>query len=185
MSENVYECNSCLYKTPRRTNANRHITLIHNGNAIALNRKTGKLSSQKPITNQKSEVDLETQIIYDIFNDIVTSFERLEFLVRFFPEQMRVNFLSGTLIASLLNTEPHKVINEKIKTIEKDLPIAKLSNYISANKKLELPVAIVFLKELVVNSPAYEFRKAQKKKIIIYHFRKQNFSSIRYTKIID
>ena len=164
MSENVYECNSCLYKTPRRTNANRHIRLIHNGNAIALNKKTGKLSSQKPITNHKSEGDLEAQTMYDICNDIGTSFERLELLVRYFPEQERVKFLSDTLIASLLNTKPHKVINEKIKTIEKGLPIAKLSSYISAHKKMELPVAIVFLKELVVNSPAYEFRKAQKKK---------------------
>lgn len=164
MIENVYECNSCLYKTPRRTNANRHIRLIHNGNAVALNKKTGKLSSQKPVTNDKSKVDLETQIIYDIFNDIAPSFERLEFLVRFFPEQMRVNFLSDTLIASLLNTEPHKVINEKIKTIKNEIPIIKLSNYISAHKKMELPVAIVFLKELVANSPAYEFRKAQKEK---------------------
>ena len=49
-----------------------------------------------------------------------TSFERLEFLVRFFPEQQKVNFLSDTLIASLLNTEPHKVINEKIKTIQNE-----------------------------------------------------------------
>lgn len=164
MSENVYECNSCLYKTPRRTNANRHIRLIHNGDAIALNKKTGKLSSQKPITNHKSEVDSEAQIIYDIFNDIAPSFERLEFLVRFFPEHMRVKTLSDTLIASLLNTEPHKVIDEKIKTIQKDLPIAKLSNYISAHKKLEFPVATVFLNQLAVNSPAYEFRKAQMKK---------------------
>ena len=164
MSENVYECNSCLYKTPRRTNANRHIRLIHNGDAIALNKKTGKLSSQKQITNHKSEVDSEAQIIYDIFNDIAPSFERLEFLVRFFPEHMRVKTLSDTLIASLLNTEPHKVIDEKIKTIQKDLPIAKLSNYISAHKKLEFPVATVFLNQLAVNSPAYEFRKAQMKK---------------------
>lgn len=163
MSENVYECHSCLYKTPRRTNANRHIRLIHNGNAVALNKKTGKLSSQKPITNHKSEVDLETQIIYDIFNDIAPSFERLEFLARFFPEQMRVNFLSETLITSLLSNEPHKVINEKIKSIQNVLPVIKLSNYISAYKKMELPVAIVLLKELVANSPAYEFRKAQKK----------------------
>lgn len=164
MSESVYECNSCLYKTPRRTNANRHIRLIHSGNAIALNKKTGKLSSQKPITNHKSEVDLEAQIIYDIFNDIAPSFERLEFLVRFFPEHMRVKSLSDIIIASLLNTEPHKVIDEKIKTIQKDVPIAKLSNYISAHKKLEFPVAIAFLKQLAVNSPAYEFRKAQMKK---------------------
>lgn len=164
MRENVYECNSCLYKTPRRTNANRHIRLIHNGDAIALNAKTGKLSSQKQITNHKSEADLETQIIYDIFNDIITPFERLEFLIRFFPEQMRVKSLSDTLIASLLNTEPHKIINEKIKTIQKEIPIVKLSNYISAHKKMELPAATVFLKELVVNSPAYEFRKAQMKK---------------------
>jgi GTP1/Obg family GTP-binding protein len=121
MSENVYECHSCLYKTSRRTNANRHIRLIHNGNAIALNKKTGKLSSQKPITNHKSEVNWETQIIYDIFKDIITSFERLESLAKFFPEQMRVNFLSETLIASLLTNEPHKVINEKIKTLQNDL----------------------------------------------------------------
>lgn len=164
MSENVYECHSCLYKTPRRTNANRHIRLVHNGNAIALNKKTGKLSSQKPITNHKSEVEWEAQIIYDIFNDILTSFERLELLVKFFPEQWRVKFLSETLISSLLNNEPHKVINEKIKTIQNELPIAKLSNYISAYKGWELHVAIVFLKELAENSPAYEFRKAQKEK---------------------
>jgi hypothetical protein len=164
MSENVYECNSCLYKTPRRTNANRHIRLIHNGDAIALNAKTGKLSSQKQITNHKSEADLETQIIYDIFNDIIIPFERLEFLIRFFPEQMKVKSLSDTLVESLLNVEPHKVINEKIKTIQNDLPIAKLSYCISAHKKYELPAAIVFLKELAVNSPAYEFRKAQMKK---------------------
>ena len=164
MSENVYECNSCLYKTPRRTNANRHIRLIHNGDAIALNAKTGKLSSQKQITNHKSEADLETQIIYDIFNDIITPFERLEFLIRFFPEQMKVKSLSDTLVESLLNAEPHKVINEKIKTIQNDLPIAKLSYCISAHKKYELPAAIVFLKELAVNSPAYEFRKAQMEK---------------------
>ncbi len=164
MSENVYECNSCLYKTPRRTNANRHIRLIHNGDAIALNAKTGKLSSQKQITNHKSKADLETQIIYDIFNDIITPFERLEFLIRFFPEQMKVKSLSDTLVESLLNVEPHKVINEKIKTIQNDLPIAKLSYCISAHKKYKLPAAIVFLKELAVNSPAYEFRKAQMKK---------------------
>ncbi len=135
MNENVYECNSCLYKTPRRTNANRHIRLIHNGNAIALNKKTGKLSSQKPITNHKSEADLEAQIIYDIFNDIITSFERLESLVRFFPEQMRVKSLSDTLVESLLNTEPHKVINEKIKTIQKNIPIAKPSSAFQRIKK--------------------------------------------------
>jgi hypothetical protein len=138
--------------------------LIHNGNAIALNKKTGKLSSQKPITNHKSEADLEAQIIYDIFNDIITSFERLESLVRFFPEQMRVKSLSDTLVESLLNTEPHKVINEKIKTIQKNIPIAKLSYCISAHKKMELPAAILFLKELAVNSPAYKFRKAQMEK---------------------
>lgn len=164
MNENLYECNSCLYKTPRRTNANRHIRLIHNGDAIALNAKTGKLSSQKQITNHKSEVDLEAQIIYDIFNDIITPFERLEFLIRFFPEQIKVKSLSDTLVESILNADPHKVINEKIKTIQNDLPIAKLSYCISAHKKYELPAAIVFLKELAVNSPAYEFRKAQMKK---------------------
>jgi hypothetical protein len=153
-----------LYKTPRRTNANRHIRLIHNGDAIALNAKTGKLSSQKQIINHKSEADLEAQIIYDIFNDIITPFERLEFLIRFFPEQMKVKSLSDTLVESLLNAEPHKVINEKIKTIQNDLPIAKLSYCISAHKKYELPAAIVFLNELAVNSPAYEFRKAQMKK---------------------
>ena len=138
--------------------------MIHNGDAIALNAKTGKLSSQKQITNHKSEVDLEAQIIYDIFNDTITPFERLEFLIRFFPEQIKVKSLSDTLVESLLNAEPHKVINEKIKTIQNDLPIAKLSYCISAHKKYELPAAIVFLKELAVNSPAYEFRKAQMKK---------------------
>jgi hypothetical protein len=153
-----------MYKTPRRTNANRHIRLIHSGNAIALNKKTGKLSSQKPITNHKSEVDSEAQIIYDIFNDIISSFEKLEFLVRFYPEHMRVEFLSVTLIASLLNAEPHKVINEKIQAIQKDLPITKLSSYISAYKKKEFTMATIFLKELVVNSPAYKFRKAQMEK---------------------
>lgn len=161
MNENLYECNSCLYKTPRRTNANRHIRLIHNGDAIALNAKTGKLSSQKQITNQKSIWRLK---LSTIFSDIITPFERLEFLIRFFPEQIKVKSLSDTLVESLLNAEPHKVINEKIKTIQNDLPIAKLSYCISAHKKYELPAAIVFLKELAVNSPAYEFRKAQMKK---------------------
>ena len=112
MNENLYECNSCLYKTPRRTNANRHIRLIHNGDAIALNAKTGKLSSQKQITNQKSIWRLK---LSTIFSDIITPFERLEFLIRFFPEQIKVKSLSDTLVESLLNAEPHKVINEKIK----------------------------------------------------------------------
>ena len=161
MNENLYECNSCLYKTPRRTNANRHIRLIHNGDAIALNSKTGKLTSQKKNKNQKTNWRLK---LSTIFSDIITPFERLEFLIRFFPEQIKVKSLSDTLVESLLNAEPHKVINEKIKTIQNDLPIAKLSYCISAHKKYELPAAIVFLKELAVNSPAYEFRKAQMKK---------------------
>ncbi|CAN5779243.1 hypothetical protein BH23THE1_BH23THE1_20920 [soil metagenome] len=166
MTENVYECDSCMYKTPRRTNANRHIRLVHNGTAIAFNNKTRRLSTQKSTTNHKnkSEIDLESQIIYDIINDVMGSFERLESLVRFFPEQMRVKFLSDTLITSLLYTEPHKVINEKIKTIQNELPMVKLSNYISASNKMELAVAIVFLKGLVENSPAYELRKLQKEK---------------------
>jgi len=164
MSENVHECHSCMYKTPRRTNANRHIRLIHNGNAIALNKKTGKLSSQKPITNHKSEVELEAQIIYDFFNDILPSFERLELLVKYFPEQMMVNFLSETLVTALLDPEPHKIINEKIKILQNNLPIAKLSNYISVYKKLEFPVATVFRIQLARNSPSYKFRKAQEEK---------------------
>ena len=117
--------------------------------------------NKSQITNQKSIWRLK---LSTIFSDIITLFERLEFLIRFFPEQIKVKSLSDTLVESLLNAEPHKVINEKIKTIQNDLPIAKLSYCISAHKKYELPAAIVFLKELAVNSPAYEFRKAQMKK---------------------
>lgn len=121
------------------------------------------MSSQKPTTNHKniSESDLESEIIYDTINDIIASFERLEILVRFFPEQMRFKLLFDTPISSLLTTEPHKVINGKIKTTQSHIPIAKLSNYISASNKMEFPVAIAFLKELVVNTPAHEYRKSE------------------------
>ncbi len=72
MKDNYYECNSCSYKTPRWTNANRHIKLVHGGVALSFNYKTGKFSTSRKIKSDEnlSEIQLEEQQIHKIVMDI-------------------------------------------------------------------------------------------------------------------
>ena len=56
---NYYECNSCNYKSTRKTHANRHIKLIHKGNADAFNFKTGTDSSSASNKHHFQKLSLE------------------------------------------------------------------------------------------------------------------------------
>lgn len=163
MTKNTYQCNACNYETPRRTNANRHIELVHKGDAIAFNNKTGKLSTQvinKP--NKVKSATLDDEIIIEISSDMIGPFEKLELLVNFFPKDMKEKYLSDIIISSLLSSDPVKRIHKAIAEIRSEIPLTRFALYIANYKKMELSVAVAFIKQHILNSESFTKRKSEK-----------------------
>jgi len=45
MRKAVFKCEACMFESTRRWNIDRHIRIVHNGNAVAFSPESGKLSS--------------------------------------------------------------------------------------------------------------------------------------------
>jgi hypothetical protein len=150
-----YECNSCNYKSPRKTNANRHIKLIHKGNALAFNFKTGTDSSSASNNSQIQKYSLEmfaeeSQLTRAIDN-IHRSFEILEKLSSVFPDRARYQYLSNILKISFLTKDPAKAIEDQIKENRSIFYLRKLAIYLANDKSISINEAEEYIKTSITS----------------------------------
>ncbi|MGE0691592.1 MAG: hypothetical protein AB7O87_13495 [Candidatus Nitrosocosmicus sp.] len=139
-----YECNSCKYKSTRKTNANRHIKIIHNGNARAFNFKTGIDSASASNKHHFQELDLETNTeelhISRAIEKIHKPFETLEKLLSQLPNDIRYPYLANTLKHSFLTKDPAKFIEDQIKEIRPAFYLTNLAVYLARDKSMSMSI---------------------------------------------
>lgn len=153
--QSYYECNSCNYKSTRKTNANRHIKLIHNGNATAFNFKTGTDSSSESNKHQfqKSSLEMiegESQLSRVVEN-IHEPFETLEKLSTVFPGTVRYHYLSNILKISFLTKDPAKFIGNQIKERRSAFYLRKLAIYLASDKSMTINQAEEYIKTSITS----------------------------------
>ncbi len=141
MPKAVFKCESCMFESTRRWNINRHIKTVHDGNALAFNNKSGKISSQPssslvPIWRAlipfpygssiygyeqefagiefdlKSGMTKEGKAMMSIYEELSKKINALEDLVS--SNQINQNQISAFLIYSLLTENPIHTLDEII-----------------------------------------------------------------------
>lgn len=142
--QSYYECNSCNYKSTRKTNANRHIKLIHHGNAIAFNFKTGTNSSSPANKHHFQQIDLETSAeelqLSRAIEHIHKPFEILEKLLSVLPAVIRYPYLSYILKFSFLSTDPAKFIEDKVKEIRPAIYLTNLAGWLARDESMSMSI---------------------------------------------
>src|SRR3712207_781877 len=115
--KSLYECNSCSYKSSRRSNAIRHIKIVHKGNAVIhnLNEVRESISNNNNDLNDKNSVkDDADQRFSDVIEKMLIPLEKLEKLTSNIPEKERNDYLSNILLLSLLTKDPGNFIKNAI-----------------------------------------------------------------------
>jgi len=153
--QSYYECNSCNYKSTRKTNANRHIKLIHKGNADAFNFKTGTDSSSASNKHHFQKLSLEmiaeeSQLSRAVEN-IHEPFENLEKLLSVFPDKVRYQYLSNILKFSFLTKNPAKYIEDQIKESRSTFYLRKLAIYLASGKSMSIIQAEEYIKTSIIS----------------------------------
>lgn len=160
--QNYYECNSCNYKSTRKTNANRHIKLVHKGNAHAFNFKTGQASSthsDKTLTQRtKADVSVDDALFVQSIGKMMEPFESLESLSAVLPPNIKNYYLSQILRISLLTNDPAAFINEQVKQNRSYFFLRKLATYLSNTGPLSVSKAENFIRVAIIS--CYHSKKA-------------------------
>lgn len=149
MRDNSYQCDSCNRKFSRRSNANRHIKVVHMGNAIAFNKITGKSSTETYRHPYNSRMGLlppgmdlgglediksspeDEELLTEILEKIRKPFEDLESLVVNLDENSRARYLAETITSSFLTSDPVKIIQDTVDLTRTFKFKKKLVDYIS------------------------------------------------------
>jgi hypothetical protein len=142
--QTYYECNSCKYKSTRKTNANRHIKIIHNGNARAFDFKTGKDSASASNKHHFQEHGLETKTeglpLSRAIENIHKPFETLEKLSSILPDNQRYHYLSDTIKFSFLTKDPAKFIEDQIKEFRSTFYLRRLAVYLAKDESMSMSI---------------------------------------------
>ena len=154
--QTYYECNSCNYKSTRKTNANRHIKIMHHGNALAFNFKTGIDSSSASNKHHFQRFGLDTSAeeaqLSGALGSIYKAFQTLEKLLFIFPDDERYQFLSNTIKLSFITSDPAKFIEEKVKEFQSTFYLRRLALYLASDKSISM--SIIQAEEYIKNSIA-------------------------------
>lgn len=155
MLENSYQCNTCNKKFSRRSNAKRHIKVIHEGRAQAFNKITGKSTVgvlQHPDKTRTGSLplgmdagkhkdlpssDMEEGLLSEILEKIRKPFEELESLVADQSEIPKALYLSRQITASFLSSDPVKILQDSVNFIRIFKLKKKLVNYISRSENVD------------------------------------------------
>ena len=142
--QTYYECNSCKYKSTRKTNANRHIKIIHNGNARAFNFKTGRdsasASNKHHFQKRGLGTDTEELQLSRAIENIYKPFETLEKLSSILPDNQRYHYLSNTIKFSFLTKDPAKFIENQIKEFRSTFYLRRLAVYLAIDESMSMSI---------------------------------------------
>ncbi|TVP40366.1 C2H2-type zinc finger protein [Candidatus Nitrosocosmicus arcticus] len=165
MLENSYQCDTCDKKFSRRSNAKRHIKVVHEGRARAFNKITGKSTVEVLQHPDKSRTgslplgmdagkhidllssDMEEELLSEILEKIRKPFEELESLVADQSEIPKALYLSRQITASFLSSDPVKILQELVNFIRIFKLKIKLVNYISKSDNIDSKKAESFFIE--------------------------------------
>lgn len=155
MIDNSYQCDTCDKKFNRRSNAKRHIKLVHEGKAQAFNKIKGKSTMEVLQHPDKARAgsmlhgmgagkhkdlpspDAEEELLAEILGKIRKPFEELESLVVDKAEIPKALYLSRQITVSFLSSDPVKALQDSVDYINALKLKKKLVNYIVQSDNID------------------------------------------------
>lgn len=176
MIDNSYQCDSCDKKFSRRSNAKRHIEVIHEGKARAFNTIKGKSTAEVLQHLDKSRAgsmipgmdagnhkdplgsDMEEELLDEILGKIRKPFQELESLAADQSEIPKAQYLSRQITASFLSSDPVKILQDSVNYTNIFKLKKKLVNYIVKSDNVDQIKAESFFIETIKTGKYYRNR---------------------------